>query len=130
MTPTMVFTRGDGANHTCAIPASNWTSGGTLFFAAKPAIDDDNTDTSALIQGKWIDADVHDVLINGVAYKQYACHFPPSATNSIASNGSPSASYLGEFQWVPSGGGDPVTAPADDNKIDVTLYFDVKRETV
>lgn len=129
MTPTMEFTRGDGANHTCAIPTANWTSGGTLFFAAKPSPDDDNTDASAVIQGQWTDANVSDTVINGVAHKVYACHFPPSATNSILSNGAPSATYEGEFQFVPSGGGDPITAPADDNKIEVILYFDIKRET-
>lgn len=126
---TMAFTRGDGANHTCAIPTSSWSAGGKLFFAAKVAPDDDNTDALALIQGQWTDAAVTDVVINGVAYKQYACHFPPSATNSIVSDGASSATYEGEFQYVPSGGGDPVTAPADDNKIQVTLYFDIKRET-
>lgn len=124
----MEFVRGDAANHGFSIPASAWTAGGRLFFAAKAAIDDDTTDAAALIQGSWTDTDVSDTVRGGVAYKRYACYFPPSATGSIDSNGASSMSLLGEFQFVPSGG-DPVTFPASDEKIDVTLYFDVKRKT-
>lgn len=123
----IVFTRGDGANHTFSIPATSWSAGGKLFFAAKPVVDDDNTDANALIQGSWTDSAVTDVMINGVAYKQYACYFPPSATNSIPSGGAGSADYLGEFQYVPASG-IPVTFPATDQKLDAVLYFDIKRE--
>lgn len=125
---TMEFTRGDGANHTFAIPASSWSPGGVLFFAAKRVIDDDNTDAEAVIEGNWDDSDVTDVTINGVAYKKYACTFPPSATNSVESDGASSLELLGEFQYVPSDS-IPVTFPATDEKIDVVLYFDVKRKT-
>ncbi len=121
------FTRGDSANHKFSIPAANWTAGGTLFFAAKPAVDDDATDASALIQAQWTDAVVSNVTLKGIAYKQYACYFAPSATNSIVSNGAGSANYLGEFQYVPAGG-DPVTFPANDVKLDCVVYLDVKRK--
>lgn len=124
----MDFTRGDGAHHTCSIPADSWSSGGRLFFAAKAVIDDDSTDAAAIIQGNWDDTAVTDVVIDGVAYKQYACDFPGSATFGIPSNGAGSAEYLGEFQYVPSTG-DPVTFPATDAKLDVILYFDVKIKT-
>lgn len=124
----MEFTRGDGANHTFAIPASSWTPGGVLFFAAKRQIDDNNTDSSAVIAGNWDDTDVTDVTIGGVAYKKYACTFPPSATNSIDSDGAGSLSLLGEFQYVPASD-IPVSFPATDEKIDTILYFDVKRKT-
>lgn len=129
MADIMEFVRGDGANHGFNIPASSWSAGGRLFFAAKPAIDDDNTDANALIQGNWDDTVVSDVTHNGVAYKHYECEFPPAATNSIPSNGAESAEYLGEFQWVPTSGV-PVTFPARDPKLQVVLYFDVKRKTV
>lgn len=122
------FTRGDAAYHTFSIPASSWSSGGKLFFAAKAVIDDDSTDAAALIQCNWDDSAVSDVVIGGVAYKQYACTFPPSATNSIPSGGAASADYLGEFQYVPVSGV-PVTFPASDAKLDAILYFDVKRKT-
>jgi hypothetical protein len=125
----MQFTRGDAAYHTFSIEADSWSAGGKLFFAAKPVIDDDNTDANSVINGEWDDDSVTDVTINGVAYKQYAATFPPSATNSILSNGAGSMDYLGEFQYVPSDGV-PVTFPADDNKIDAVVYFDVKRKTV
>lgn len=122
------FTRGDAANHAFLIPTDSWSPGGRLFFAAKPAIDDDGTDANALIQGNWGDDSVTDVTRNGILYKRYACHFPPAATNSVLSGGAESAEYLGEFQWVPLGG-DPITFPPTDPKLNVILYFDVKRKT-
>lgn len=128
---TMEFMRGDRVQHTFAIPAESWTSGGRLFFAAKQAIDDDNTDALALIQGTWDDNSVTDVTINGIAYKEYNCDFPGSATNAVESDGAESLELLGEFQFVPAGGIDPVTFPAPgDPRIPTILYFDVKRKTV
>lgn len=124
----MEFTRGDQANHGFSILAELWAPGGRLFFAAKPAIDDDNTDANALIQGDWGDDAVTDTVREGIAYKRYDCVFPPAATNNIASGGAESAEYLGEFQWVPVTG-IPVTFPATDEKIKTTVYFDVKRKT-
>lgn len=121
------FTRGDGVHHSFSIPADAWTAGGKLFFAAKPAIDDDNTDAAAPIKESWDDSAVSDVTINGVAYKKYDCYFPPSATNGVASSGASSADYLGEFQYVPASS-DPVTFPAGEDKLDCKLYFDVVRE--
>lgn len=121
------FTRGDGAHHTFAMPASNYTAGGKLFFAAKPVIDDDNTDAASLINGVWTDLAVTTVIINGVSYKQWACDFTAAATNNIPSNGAGSADYLAEFQFVPLIG-DPVTFPATDAKLDCRLYFDIKRK--
>ena len=128
MANTIEFTRGDAANHTFNLPADSWSSGGKLFFAAKSVIDDDGTDAAAQINQSWDDTAVSDVTINGVAYKQYACYFPPSATDSIASDGASRLDLLGEFQWVPSGG-DPITFPADDDKLDCVVYMDVKRKT-
>ena len=124
----MEFVRGDGAYHTFSIPASSWTSGGHLFFAAKSIVDDDNTDSNAKIQGDWGDDKVSDVTIDGVAYKQYDCYFPPSATNSIDSGGAAFTDYLGEFQFVPATN-IPVTFPATNDKIVTRLYFDIKRKT-
>ena len=86
----MEFTRGDPANHAFFLPASSYTPGGILYFAAKPVIDDDNTDANAMIQGNWSDSAVTDVVRNGIAYKRWACYFPASATNSILSGGAPS----------------------------------------
>lgn len=124
----IVFSRGDGAHHTFAIPATSWAAGGTLLFAAKPAIDDDNTDANALINFSWNDSNLmSDVVVNGVTYKKYKCDFPGSATNSIPSGGAASADYLGEFKYVPLTG-DPITAPATDQKLDCIVYFNVKKK--
>lgn len=128
MADNIEFTRGDGAHHTFSIPTSNWTAGGKLFFMAKPAIDDDLTDASAVIKKSWTDTAVSDVVIGGVAYKQYACTFTAADTNSILSNGAGSQAYLGEFQYVPAGG-DPMTFPATDDKLNCVVYFDIDRET-
>ena len=123
------FSRGDPAYHTFAVPAVNWTAGSKLFFAAKPAIDDDNTDANAVIQCSWGDGVVSDITIAGIAMKQYACTFPPSATSSILSKGADSADYIGEFQLV-APNGTPMTFPPKDPKLDVVVYFDIKRGTV
>lgn len=128
MATQIEFTRGDAVTHKLNIPTSAWSSGGTLRFMAKPAIDDDNTDASAVINQSWNDSAVSDVVVNGVACKQYACYFPPSATNNIQSNGADHGDYLGEFQWV-SAAGIPMTFPAKTPKLDVVVYFDVIRET-
>lgn len=122
------FPRGDTISHTFAMPASDWTAGGKLFFAAKPAIDDDNTDAAAVIDNNWDDTVVSDVTINGIAYKQYACTFLPADTNSIPSGGADSLDYEGEFQWV-GADGTVKTFPPNDPKLDCVVYFDVKRET-
>lgn len=121
------FTRGDGHNHKFRMPAASWSAGGKLFFAAKAQIDDDATDAKALIQGSWDDSAVTDVEIDGVAYKEYACYFPPAATNNIQSNGANSLELLGEFQYVPQSGV-PITFPARDQKLECIVYFDVKRK--
>ena len=47
----MEFTRGDGVTHTFAMPATSWSAGGKLYFAAKTQIDDDDTDASVVIRG-------------------------------------------------------------------------------
>lgn len=128
MANKLEFARGDGITHTFSMPAINWSAGGKLFFAAKPAIDDDTTDANAVINQNWDDSVVEDVVIGGVAYKKYTCYFPPSATSGINSLGAANADYLGEFQFVPTSGV-PQTFPANDQKIDTVVYFDVKRKT-
>lgn len=129
MASRIEFIRGDGNTHTFQMPASAWQPGGKLFFAAKPAIDDDNTDSNAVISGVFDDTAVTDTTYRGVAYKKYTCYFPPSATNSIISDGAGSLDYLGEFQYV-SPTGVPITVPATDDKLDCVVYFDVKRKVV
>lgn len=136
MDTTLEFVKGDGNTHTFTMPAFSWTPGGTLLFAAKPAIDDNNLDTSAVIRGVFDDSvvteTVKDMIINNVVYKdtvfkRYTCYFPPSATNDIPSDGADYADYLGEFQWV-SPDGVPFSVPATGPKIPVVLWFDINRK--
>lgn len=130
MATKLEFPRGDDIHHSFMLPAANWSAGGKLFFAAKPAIDDDNTDENAVIDQNWDDDDLlADQIISGVTYKVYDCHFPPAATSEILSGGADSTDYLGEFQFVPSSGL-PQTYPANNQKIDAIVYFDVKRKVV
>lgn len=129
MASIIEFTRGDAVTHTLFIPTASWSSGGKLFFKAKSAIDDDNTDANAVISKSWDDSAVVDTTVNGVAYKQYNCSFAPADTNSIPSNGAESAEYLGEFQWV-NAAGVPLTFPAKTPKIQCIVYFDVVRKTM
>lgn len=132
MASKIEIARGDANVLRFFFPVDAWSAGGTLFFAAKPVVDDDNTDANAVINVNWDDtAIVGEVTktIKGVATlcKQYNCTIPPSATNSINSNGADSADYLAEFQFVPLGG-DPVTFPPNDPKLDCIVYFDIKRK--
>ena len=126
----MIFPRGDGVTKGFSMPASSWSAGGRLFFAAKLQFDDDTTDAAALIQGNWGDDVVTDVVRDGVAYKRYACDFPPEATADIVSNGAAVVDLLGEFQFVPVGGR-PVTMPAEESgdKIPVKVLIDIKLGT-
>lgn len=129
---TLVFPRGDGVTHYFYLPTDVWSAGSVLYFAAKPVVDDDLTDANAVINYNWNDSTggITDVVraIEGVptACKRYTCHFPPSATININSNGAESLDYLGEFQWIASGA-EPITMPPIDPKIPVTVVFDIKR---
>lgn len=128
MAEIIEFPRGDGVHHYFYIPASIWSAGGRLFFAAKSNPDDDNTDSAAVINQNWGDDAVTSVTVDGIAYKKYDCYFPPSATNNIHSEGSSVLDFQAEFQWVPDGG-DPLTFPPTDDKLDAKVYFDIKRKT-
>ena len=128
MADLIEFTRGDGAHHALYIEASSWSSGGKLLFAAKPAVDDDATDAAAEIKWSWTDSAVTDVTVNGIAYKKYACYFPYTVIDDIVSNGAEDADYLAQFKFVPIGGGDPITFPAN-GFLDAKVYFNVNNRT-
>src|SRR6185503_18658042 len=100
------FKRGDAATHTFIMPSSSWSSGGKLFFTAKPAVDDDDTDAAAVINQTFDDSSA----VNDGTNVTYTCSFPASATNSIAMAGAKKKDYLAEFQWV-SAAGVPSTFP-------------------
>lgn len=120
----MEFKRGDNITHTFSMPADAWSAGGTLFFAAKPVVDDDTTDASAAIDVSFDDTVVTDDGTN----KKYTCAFVPTDTSSIDMGGSKEVKLLGEFQWV-SSTGEVSTFPGNAQFLDVIVYADIKRET-
>lgn len=126
----MYFKRGDGLTHYFQIPADAWTSGGKLFFAAKPIVDDDSTDAAAIIDVSFTDSDIvdssHDMY--DADYVTYELVFAPSDIGAITFGGDKKKKYLGEFQFV-SSDGVPETFPGDDDFIDVIIYADIKRGT-
>lgn len=117
------FKRGDTITHTFIMPTSSWSPGGTLFFTAKPAVDDDLTDANAVINVSFSDS----VAVNDGTNVTYTMTFLPAATAAIASNGETSIDYLGEFQYV--NGTSVSTFPGNDKYIDVIVYFDIRRAT-
>lgn len=121
------FKRGDAATHYFKIPTANWTAGGTLWFAAKPAVDADATDAAAVINKSFTDSVVTDETINGVAHKKYTLAFVAADTANVTfTDGTTKNKYKGEFQFVPTSGA-PVSFPADDKYIEVLVYADIKR---
>lgn len=125
MASTIEFKRGDPVTHYFIMPTSAWSSGGTLFFAAKPAVDDDNTDAAAVINQSFTDA----AAVNDGTNVTYTMEFPRSATDSIIMNGAKKKDYLAEFQWV-SASNEPSTFPGNDKFLDCVVYADIRRSIV
>jgi hypothetical protein len=121
MASKMSFKRGDSVTHYFEMPSDSWTAGGTLTFIAKPDVDDDVADSAAVIVRSFDDT----VAVDDGELVTYTCAFIPSDTNNIASNGENSAEYLGEFQYV--NGSSVSTFPGNDDFIQVTVYFDLRR---
>lgn len=128
---TMEFKKGDGQTHYFAIPEDAWTPGGSLFFAAKPAVDNDATDAAAVINKEFTDSDIvgadHEEYVAGdVTYE--LSFLPGDITGVSFDNGEKKKKYLGEFQYVPDTGV-PESFPGDDEYIEVLIYGDIKRGT-
>jgi len=125
----MEFKRGDGLTHYFQIPLDSWTAGGTLWFAAKAEIDNDNTDAQAVINKSFTDAKIvgssHEMY--DPAFVTYELAFVPGdITNVSFLNGETEKEYLGEFQYIPTTLL-PETFPSGDDYINVVIYADVKR---
>ncbi|MCA9325948.1 hypothetical protein KDA23_07895 [Candidatus Saccharibacteria bacterium] len=120
----MKFKKGDDVTHTFKLPVAEYTAGGTLYFTAKPVVDNDATDAAAVIDKSFGDADSTDS-----SYATWSCAFEPGDITGVNfSNGEKKKSYLGEFQWIESDG-TVHTYPADDNFIEVIIYADIRRAT-
>lgn len=124
-TATMRFKKGDGTTKIVKIPIDAWSSGGTLFFAAKTQPDDDSTDAAAVIKKDFDDS----YVTTDSTWATYTLSFDPADTANISfSDGSSERTYDGEFQFVPVSG-DPVSYPGNDDYIEVIVYADINRRT-
>jgi len=127
---TMEFKKGDRVTHYFMMPVDSWSAGGKLFFAAKTVPDDDSTDSAAVIDKTFDDTVVTEETVGLITYKKYTLAFIGSDTQDVSfADGSKRKKYLGEFQFVPSGG-QPVSFPGDDSFIEVLVYADIKRKVV
>lgn len=129
--PTMEFKKGDNLTHYYQMPADSWDAGGTLFFAAKPEVDNDATDAAAVIDKSFDDTTIvgsgHEFY--DADYVTYQLDFVPGDITGVSfSNGEKKKKYLGEFQFVANDG--KVTSdPNNDNFVEVIIYADIKRGT-
>lgn len=120
---TMTFKKGDNTNHVFKMPIDDYSAGGTLFFAAKEDPDNDVTDAAAVIDVSFTDS----AVTTDATYATWALAFIPANLSGINFiDGEKKKTYIGEFQFVDSGG-IVSTFPSDDNFIEVIIYADVKR---
>lgn len=117
---TWAFKRGDEKSKTVWVSASLYAVGGKLFFAAKPQIDSDSTDSSAIINKTLTDDDI--VETNGAGDKGFRLLILGSDTKDLQMTDP--TTYNAEFQYVtPSGA--PVSFP-DDNTFFLKITPDIK----
>lgn len=127
--PTMEFKRGDDLTQYFQLPTDSWVAGGTLWFAAKPSVDNDNSDAAAVINKSFTDSAIVDNTDPEylAGYVTYALDFiPDDIVNVSFSNGEKSKKYLGEFVVV-SALGIRESFPANDQYLNVIIYADIKR---
>jgi hypothetical protein len=132
-TPQMDFKKGDLQTHYFQLPLEAWTPGGTLWFAAKPDPDNDASDSAAVINKSFGDADIVGALDDDnaeytVGFVTYRLTFEPTDVNVSFDGGDKNKHFLGEFEFV-SSVGEPESFPSDDQFIDVIVYADIKRGT-
>jgi len=119
----MQFKKGDRKVHYFELAEADYIAGGTLYFTAKPAIDNDATDAAAVINKSFDDSVVE--IANG--YARWTLEFLPDDITGVSfANGEKKKKYLGEFHYV-NGDNQPSTFPSDDEYIDVIIYADIKR---
>jgi hypothetical protein len=127
----MEFKKGDVNIHYFRISEDAWTAGSTLYFAAKPLVDNDGADAAAVINKSFGDDKIvnssHEEYVEG--YATYELEFISTDIVGVTfEDGESLKQYLGEFQLV-SALGEPESYPADNNFIDVKIYADIKRAT-
>lgn len=122
MTPELKLKRGDSAVHFVKIPIAMYQAGMNVYFMVKPAADDDNKDTKAVISKHLTD---NDIITKDATSVKYKLSFTPDDTNKIMFDGEKKQVFAGEFEFR---AGDQVyTYPSGDKFIKVTVYPDVRR---
>lgn len=113
--------RGDTRIVSFTVPEELAPSGSTLYFMAKPALDDDLNDSSAAISKQSSNA----VLVAGNKLK-FTFKITPSDTNSIRTGGADKADLLAELE-IRTPNGDVYSIPDNNKFIKVTVYADIRR---
>lgn len=120
---TIEFKKGDNVTHFFKLPVANYSAGGTLSFVAKPSVDNDATDATAVIDKDFSDS----VVVVDSVWATWTLAFVPADIVGVNfTNGEKKKKYLGEFVFTTSGGA-KTSFPADDEFIDVIIYADIKR---
>ena len=128
-TPPMELKKGDVQTHYFQMPIESWAAGGTLWFTAKPLIDNDTTDAAAIVNKSFSDTDVvlSDHEMYDADYATYELEFlPADITNVTFDEGETRRSYIGEFVHIDASNL-PQTFPVDDTFIEVIVFAVVKR---
>ncbi len=121
----MEFKRGNGVSHSLRIPIGSYVAGSTLWFTAKPIVDNDNTDGAAVINKSFTDSNV----TLSALYATYDLEFVPGDISTILyQDGESRIDYVGEFTYD-TPGLSPVTFPADDTFIVARIYADIRLES-
>lgn len=114
--------RGDSRSFTLKVPIDTYSTGASLFFGMKKTVDDDATDSTAVLKKTLTDSDITATTAD---YKEYTLSLVPSDTNTITPD-----NYLAEVEFVSSDGLTVLTYP--DPKVAkwvFTISSDINRRT-
>lgn len=129
-TSTMRFKRGDINVHYFKMPLASWNANGVLSFAAKPQVDNDDANSAAVIIKSFTDSDIigNSHPKYDAEHATYELVFNPSDISSSLQfqDGETRREFVGEFQFVPSGGM-PQSFPNTDDFIQVIIFADIRR---
>lgn len=122
----MDIKRGDNVNKTLAVPLSIYKAGMKIYFMAKLAVDDDQTDTRAIIKKILEDTGIEENNSRGVACRIFKLSLKPGATDNIKLDGENKIKLLGEFE-IRYTDGRVLSIPNNDKFIKITIYSDIRR---
>lgn len=117
------ITRGNSKSYPLSLPASVYSTGASLFFAMKAAVDDDPLDTEAVVRKTLTDADIA-VQNDKVVTWMFA--LVPADTDEVDPG-----DYLAEFKFVSADKATRLTFPDPDQAVWIfTVKAGVNRRTV